>query len=52
MECLITSLGFELFKNIIHNMELDSILTNNEVIGNVAIAKGFVTEVLRLLDEG
>jgi hypothetical protein len=50
MECLITSLGFELFENIIH-MELDSTLTNNEAIGNIAIAKGVVTEVLRLLDE-
>jgi hypothetical protein len=37
MECLITSLGFELFENIVH-MELDSTLTNHEVIGNVAIA--------------
>ena len=36
MECLITSLGFELFENIIH-VKLDSTLTNNEVIGNVAI---------------
>jgi hypothetical protein len=35
MECLITSWRFE---NIIH-MELDSTLTNNEAIGNVAIAK-------------
>jgi hypothetical protein len=36
MECLITSLRFELFENIIH-MELDSTLTNNEAIANVAI---------------
>ena len=50
IECLITSLRFELFENIIH-MELDSTLTNNEAIGNIAIAKGVVTEVLRLLDE-
>jgi hypothetical protein len=38
MECLITSLRFELFENIIH-MELDGTLANNEAIGNVAIAK-------------
>ncbi len=38
MDCLITSLGFELFENIIH-MELHSTLTNNEAIGNVAITK-------------
>jgi hypothetical protein len=37
MECLITSLHFELFENITH-MELDSTLTNPEVIGNVAIS--------------
>jgi hypothetical protein len=37
MKCLITSLRFELFENIIH-VELDSTLTNNEVSGNVAIA--------------
>jgi hypothetical protein len=41
MECLRTSLHFELFENIIH-MELDSTLTNNEVIGNVAIALSLV----------
>jgi hypothetical protein len=41
MECLITSLGFELFENIIH-MELDSTLTNNEAIGNIAIAMSLV----------
>jgi hypothetical protein len=50
MECLITSLRFKLFENIIH-MELDSTLTNHEAIANIAIAKGVVTEVLRLLDE-
>jgi hypothetical protein len=50
MKCLITSLRFELFESIIH-MELDSTLTNHEAIGNIAIAKGVVTEVLRLLDE-
>jgi hypothetical protein len=50
MECLVASLRFELFENIIH-VKLDSTLTNNEAIGNVAIAKGVVTEVLRLLDE-
>jgi hypothetical protein len=38
MECLITSLRFELFENIIH-MELDSTLNNHEAIGNIAIAK-------------
>jgi RsiW-degrading membrane proteinase PrsW (M82 family) len=38
MECLITSLGFELFENIIY-MELDSTLTNHEAIANIAIAK-------------
>jgi hypothetical protein len=37
MECLITSLRFKLFENIIH-MELDSTLVNNEAIGNVEIA--------------
>ena len=37
MECLVTSLRFELFENIIH-VKLDSTLTNHEVIGNVAIA--------------
>jgi hypothetical protein len=37
MERLITSFRFELFENIIH-IELDSTLTNNEAIGNVAIA--------------
>jgi hypothetical protein len=36
MECLIASLGFELFENIIH-MELHSTLTNNEVSCNIAI---------------
>jgi hypothetical protein len=41
MECLITSLRFELFENIIY-MELDSTLTNNEMIGNVAIAMSLV----------
>jgi hypothetical protein len=41
MKCLITSLRFELFENIIH-MELDSTLTNNEVSGNVAIAISLV----------
>ncbi len=50
MECLVTSLGFELFENIIH-MKIDSTLTNNETLCNIAIAKGVVTEVLRLLDE-
>ena len=50
MECLVASLRFELFESIIH-MELDSTLTNHETIGNIAIAKGVVTEVLRLLDE-
>jgi hypothetical protein len=49
MECLITSLRFKLFENIIH-MELDSTLSNHEAISN--IAKGVVTEVLRLLDKG
>jgi hypothetical protein len=38
MKCLITSLRFELFENIIH-MELDSTVTNNEAISNIAIAK-------------
>jgi hypothetical protein len=38
MECLITSLVFELFESIIH-MELDSTVTNHEAIGDVAIAK-------------
>jgi ABC-type phosphate transport system permease subunit len=37
MECLITSLGFELFESIIH-MELDSTVTNHEAISNIAIA--------------
>ncbi len=37
MDCLIMSLRFELFENIIH-MELDSTLTNNEAITNVANA--------------
>jgi hypothetical protein len=37
MECLVTSLRFELFENIIH-MELDNTLTNNQAIGNIAIA--------------
>jgi len=50
MKCLITSLRFELFESIIH-VKLDSTLTNHEAIGNIAIAKGVVTEVLRLLDE-
>jgi hypothetical protein len=51
IKCLITSFRFELFENIIH-MKLDSTIVNNEAIGNIAIAKGVVTEVLRLLDEG
>ncbi len=38
MECLVASLRFELFENIIH-VKLDSTLTNNEAIGNIAIAK-------------
>jgi hypothetical protein len=38
MECLVTSLRFELFENIIPR-KLDSTLTNNEAISNVAIAK-------------
>jgi hypothetical protein len=50
MEYLVTSLHFELFENIIH-MEFDSTLTNHEAFRNIAIAKGVVTEVLRLLDE-
>jgi hypothetical protein len=41
MECLVSSLRFELFENIIY-MELDSTLTNNEMIGNVAIAMSLV----------
>jgi len=41
MECLITSLRFKIFENIIH-MELDSTLTNNEAIGNIAIAMSLV----------
>jgi hypothetical protein len=41
MECLKTSLGFELFEKIIH-MELDSTLANNEAIGNIAIAMSLV----------
>ena len=41
MECLITSLGFELFENIIH-MEVNCSLVNNEALGNVAIAMSLV----------
>jgi hypothetical protein len=45
MECLITSLCFELFENIIH-MKLHGTLTNNEALSNAAIAKRFA-EALR-----
>jgi hypothetical protein len=48
MKCLITSLRFKLFENIIH-MELDSTLTNNEAIGNIAIAMSLVLVRSRLL---
>ncbi len=48
MERLITSFRFELFENIIH-IELDSTLTNNEVISNVAIAMSLLLVRSRLL---
>lgn len=41
MACLIASLHFELFENMIH-MKLDSTLTNNETISNVEIAMSLV----------
>jgi hypothetical protein len=41
MECLVASLRFELFENIIH-VKLDSTLTNNEAIGKIAIAMSLV----------